>query len=55
MTNARWRLVVHGGAGSMRPTTLDPEEERCVRDGLSAALAAGSASNGDGATFMPCT
>jgi beta-aspartyl-peptidase (threonine type) len=38
----RWRLVIHGGAGSMRPGRLDPEQERCARDGLEAALAAGS-------------
>jgi beta-aspartyl-peptidase (threonine type) len=43
MTTGRWRLVVHGGAGSMRPGRLDPEQERCARDGLEAALAAGSA------------
>jgi len=39
----KWRLVIHGGAGSMRPGRLDPEQERCARDGLEAALAAGSA------------
>jgi L-asparaginase / beta-aspartyl-peptidase len=38
-----WRLIVHGGAGSMRPGRLDPEQEKCARDGLEAALAAGSA------------
>jgi L-asparaginase / beta-aspartyl-peptidase len=43
MAEARWRLVVHGGAGSMRPGRLDPEQERCARNGLEAALAAGSA------------
>jgi beta-aspartyl-peptidase (threonine type) len=43
MTETRWRLVVHGGAGSMRPGQLDPEQERCARDGLETALAAGSA------------
>ena len=43
MTKRQWRLVVHGGAGSMRPGKLDPQQERCARDGLSAALAAGSA------------
>jgi beta-aspartyl-peptidase (threonine type) len=42
MTDGRWRLVVHGGAGSMRPGKLDPEQEKCARDGLEAALAAGS-------------
>jgi beta-aspartyl-peptidase (threonine type) len=39
----RWRLVVHGGAGSMRPGRLDPEQEKCARAGLEAALTAGSA------------
>lgn len=43
MSETRWRLVVHGGAGSMRPGLLDPEQERCARAGLEAALAAGSA------------
>jgi beta-aspartyl-peptidase (threonine type) len=43
MTDQRWRLVVHGGAGSMRPGKLDSEQERCARAGLDAALAAGSA------------
>lgn len=42
MTEQRWRLVVHGGAGSMRPGRLDPTQEKCARDGLEAALAAGS-------------
>ena len=43
MTGQRWRLVIHGGAGSMRPNSLSPEAEKCARDGLEAALAAGSA------------
>ena len=43
MTGNAWRLVVHGGAGSMRPGRLDPDQEKCARDGLEAALAAGSA------------
>src|SRR6478609_5793133 len=42
MTATQWRLVLHGGAGSMRPGRLDPKQERCARDGLEAALAAGS-------------
>jgi len=42
MSETRWRLVVHGGAGSMRPGRLPPEQERCARAGLEAALAAGS-------------
>src|SRR5206468_1339116 len=43
MSETRWRLVVHGGAGSMRPGKLDGEQERCARAGLEAALDAGSA------------
>ncbi|HEY4070053.1 MAG TPA: isoaspartyl peptidase/L-asparaginase [Sphingomicrobium sp.] len=39
---AGWRLIIHGGAGSMRPGRLDPEQERCARAGLETALAAGS-------------
>jgi L-asparaginase / beta-aspartyl-peptidase len=39
----KWRLLIHGGAGSMRPGALDPEAERLSRAGLSAALEAGSA------------
>jgi len=42
MSETRWRLVVHGGAGSMRPGRLPPEQERCARAGLEAALSAGS-------------
>ncbi len=37
-----WTLLVHGGSGSMRRETLDPEQDRCARAGLDAALAAGS-------------
>src|SRR3982750_772052 len=43
MSERRWRLVIHGGAGSMRPGRLDAEAERCARDGLEASLTAGSA------------
>ena len=43
MAETRWRLVVHGGAGSMRPGRLPPEQERYARAGLEQALAAGSA------------
>ncbi|HEX3422079.1 MAG TPA: isoaspartyl peptidase/L-asparaginase [Sphingomicrobium sp.] len=43
MSETRWRLVIHGGAGSMRPGRLDPEQEQCARAGLEAALAAGAA------------
>jgi beta-aspartyl-peptidase (threonine type) len=43
MSETRWRLVIHGGAGSMRPGRLDPAQERCARDGLESALEAGAA------------
>src|SRR5690348_7289054 len=43
MTETRWRLIIHGGAGSMLPQKLSPEAERAARDGLEAALSAGSA------------
>jgi beta-aspartyl-peptidase (threonine type) len=43
MSETRWRLVVHGGAGSMRPDRLNDEQDRCARAGLEEALAAGSA------------
>jgi beta-aspartyl-peptidase (threonine type) len=43
MTERRWRLVIHGGAGSMQPGKLGPEQERCALDGLEQALAAGAA------------
>jgi beta-aspartyl-peptidase (threonine type) len=42
MADTRWRLVIHGGAGSMRPGTVDAASERCSRAGLEAALEAGS-------------
>src|SRR5690348_8886072 len=43
MTDRRWRLVIHGGAGSMRRGKLDAAQERAAKAGLEAALEAGSA------------
>jgi len=43
MTEARWRLVIHGGAGSERIAHDDPEHEASARAGLDEALKAGSA------------
>src|SRR4051794_28658784 len=43
MTEQRWRLVIHGGAGSMRPERTDPTHERHARAGLDQALTAGAA------------
>ena len=42
MTETRWRLVVHGGAGSVRMGRLSPDQEQAARAGLEAALAAGA-------------
>jgi beta-aspartyl-peptidase (threonine type) len=43
MTFVRWRLVVHGGAGSERIAHDDPGHEAQARAGLNDALDAGSA------------
>jgi len=42
MTDVRWRLVIHGGAGSERIAHDDPAHEARARAGLEAALEAGS-------------
>ena len=42
MSRQRWRLVIHGGAGAMRPTHGDPDHEQRARDGLRVALDAGA-------------
>jgi len=42
MTEHRWRLAVHGGAGSERIAHGGPEHEASARDGLEQALEAGS-------------
>ena len=42
MTDRRWRLVVHGGAGSERIAHDDPAHEAQAREGLDEALRAGS-------------
>ena len=36
-----WRLVIHGGAGAMRPKHGDADHEQRAREGLRAALEAG--------------
>jgi beta-aspartyl-peptidase (threonine type) len=43
MTESRWRLLIHGGAGSERIAHDDPAHEASARDGLARALEAGSA------------
>ncbi len=41
MNRAIYKIVVHGGAGTIRRSDLTPELEKAYRDGLSAALQAG--------------
>jgi len=43
MSEVRWRLVIHGGAGSQRIAHDDPAHEARARQGLADALDAGSA------------
>ncbi|MBT8426544.1 MAG: isoaspartyl peptidase/L-asparaginase [Erythrobacter sp.] len=38
-----WKLMIHGGAGSMRPGKLDEGQEKVARAGLGDALEAGKA------------
>jgi L-asparaginase / beta-aspartyl-peptidase len=42
MTDRRWRLLIHGGAGSERIAHDDPAHEASARAGLDAALEAGA-------------
>src|SRR5947207_13742246 len=42
MTKTRWRLVIHGGAGSERIAHDDPAHEAQARAGLDEALQRGS-------------
>lgn len=37
-----WRLVIHGGAGSMRPKNGDPDHHEKAREGLRSALDVGA-------------
>src|SRR4051812_20703964 len=43
MAEQRWRLVVHGGAGSMRPGGVGGGQGKGAPDGLGGAAEAGSA------------
>src|SRR4029453_7201906 len=43
-----WKLVIHGGAGAMRPEHGDPDHENSARQGLRDALEAGSSVLGKG-------
>jgi len=52
MAKLGWRLVIHGGAGAMRPKRGDPDHEQRARDGLRAALDAGIAILADGGAAL---
>jgi L-asparaginase / beta-aspartyl-peptidase len=43
MTEQRWRLVVHGGAGVIEPDRITPQKDREIRQALDHALATGAA------------
>ena len=47
-----WKLVIHGGAGAMRPAHGDPDHEQRARQGLRDALDAGSAILGKGGSAI---
>jgi beta-aspartyl-peptidase (threonine type) len=47
-----WKLVIHGGAGAMRPVHGDKDHEQRARQGLHNALGAGSAILGEGGSAI---
>jgi beta-aspartyl-peptidase (threonine type) len=51
MTTA-WQLVIHGGAGAMRPKHGDPDHHEKAREGLRAALDAGAATLAGGGSAL---
>jgi len=51
MTNP-WKLVIHGGAGAMRPAHGDPDHEARARQGLRDALDAGAEVLGKGGSSV---
>ena len=42
MANIRWSLAIHGGAGTLSPDTITPEQDALVRAALRAARDAGA-------------
>jgi L-asparaginase / beta-aspartyl-peptidase len=52
VTEKKWSLVIHGGAGSMTREKLSPEAEAAARAGLDKALSAGSALLNKGGSAM---
>jgi beta-aspartyl-peptidase (threonine type) len=49
---ARWKLVIHGGAGVIEKSRMKPEKEKEVRAALDHALASGSAVLAAGGTAL---
>lgn len=47
-----WSLAIHGGAGVIPKGSLTPDQERAYRNGLNAALAAGSAGLAKGGSSL---
>jgi beta-aspartyl-peptidase (threonine type) len=47
-----WKLVIHGGAGAMRPEHGDPDHEERARQGLRDALDAGASVLGKGGSAI---
>ena len=47
-----WNLVIHGGAGAMRPSHGDPDHEQRARQGLRNALDAGGSVLGTGGSSV---
>ena len=47
-----WKLVIHGGAGAMRPSHGDPDHEQRARQGLRNALDAGGSVLGTGGSSV---
>ncbi|HJR82683.1 MAG TPA: isoaspartyl peptidase/L-asparaginase, partial [Sphingomicrobium sp.] len=47
-----WKLVIHGGAGAMRPAHGDPDHEQRARQGLRNALDAGASVLGTGGSSV---
>jgi L-asparaginase / beta-aspartyl-peptidase len=52
VTEKKWSLVIHGGAGGMTREKLSPEAEATARAGLDKALSAGSALLNKGGSAM---
>ena len=52
MTDPRWTLAIHGGAGQMTRDTVSPATDAGTRAGLAAALDAGTAILADGGSAV---